>query len=100
MTYQDILAALQAHNPDALLLEPREVYDPCIVGMTDRADDHWPREPGYMVVVYSAEKCIEAIADWLECDCEDAVDWFSYNTSGAWAGQNTPTFRYESWGEE
>ena len=52
MTYEEILAALKAKNPDALLLEPRDIYDPCIVDMTDAPDDHWPREPGFTVAVY------------------------------------------------
>ena len=51
MTYDEILAALEAKNPDALLLEPRDIYDPCIVDMTDAPDDHWPREPGFTVSV-------------------------------------------------
>ena len=55
MTYEEILSALEAKNPDALLLEPRDIYDPCIVDMTDAPDDHWPREPGFTVAVYSAE---------------------------------------------
>lgn len=110
MTYKEILLALEAENPDALLLEPREMYDPCVVGMTDEARDHWPREPGFMVAVYDANKCIEAIANEIvhenspALEGEDiwcmAVEHFEFNTSGAWMGQHTPTFVYEDWGEE
>ena len=99
MTYEEILDALSNYNPDALLLEPRSVYDPCIVGMTDTPNDHWPREPGFVVAVYDAEMCVEAIMADGECSYSDAVEWFSFNTSGAWMGQNTPTFRYIGWEE-
>lgn len=68
--FREIIAALGAQNPDALLLEPRSVYDPCVVGMTDEPDDHWPRTGGTLVAVYSAEKCIETTRtlgkdDWM-----------------------------------
>ena len=29
---------------------------------------------------------------WMECDYESAIDWFGFNTSGAWVGEGTPTF--------
>jgi len=90
MTTDQILARLPA---TALLLEPREVYDPCIVAMTDRPDDHWPRKSQQVVVVYDREKCIEAIAKWQECDEDAATEWFDFNTSGGWNGEGTPTFR-------
>ena len=97
MTYLEILAALEKQNPDALLLEPREVYDSCLVDITDEPNDHWPREPGHLVAVYGAEKCIEAIATMFETDLSSAIEWFGFNTSGAWMGQGTPTFRHEAY---
>ena len=30
MTYEEILEPLSNYNPDALLLEPRRVYGPCL----------------------------------------------------------------------
>ena len=71
MTYEEILEALSNYNPDALLLEPRSVYDPCIVGMTDTPEDQWPREPGFIVAVYDAEMCVEAIMEDGECSYTD-----------------------------
>jgi hypothetical protein len=29
---------------------------------------------------------------WMGCDYGEALDWFSFNTEGAWYGENTPTF--------
>jgi hypothetical protein len=33
-----VLKELETLNPEALLLEPREVYDPALVGVTDDLD--------------------------------------------------------------
>jgi hypothetical protein len=93
--FREIIAALGAQNPEALLLEPRSVYDPCVVGMTDEPDDHWPRAGGTLVAVYGAEKCVEAWCSEYEASAEAGLEWFGYNTSGAWMGENTPTFVWE-----
>jgi len=49
------------------------------------------------VAVYDREKCIEALADGFASNptedsdpYEDAVEWFSFNTEGAWVGDETP----------
>lgn len=83
---------LKSVPKEALLLEPRLVFDPCLVGVTDLPNDHWPRKEKRKVAVYDIEKTIEAIAFWLDCPEDEAVEWFNYNTSGAWMGEGTPTF--------
>ena len=92
----EVIAGLLARNPDALLLEPREVYDLCLVAFTDRPDDHWPRNDHVFVAVYNAETCIEEFAAAHNVDMQTSVEWFEFNTAGAWVGENTPTFRYGS----
>jgi len=96
MTSAEVAAGLLARNPDALLLEPREVYDRCLVAFTDQPDDHWPREGGVFVAVYDVQTCIEAFAKAENVDWSTSVEWFEFNTAGAWVGENTPTFRYRS----
>lgn len=86
---KNVLALLPA---DALLLEPREVYDVALVGTAECPNDHWPRKEKRVVAVYSQAKCIEAIMRWMGCDESDAAEWFDFNTSGAWVGEGTPTF--------
>lgn len=90
---EQIIRRLNEHNPEALLLEPRDVYDVALVDITDKPDDHWPRKGNTFVAVYDSDKCVEAIMDRFEVGYEEAVEWFSYNTSGAWVGEGTPTFR-------
>ena len=95
MTPSEVLIQLQEKNPAALLLEPRDVYDKALVGVTATPKDDWPRETGTLVAVYGVERCLEAIMESHECDDEEAREWFYYNTSGAWLGQGTPTFVWE-----
>ena len=81
-------------NPDALLLEPRELYDRALVGITDAPADHWPRSQHarVFVAVYSRERCIELIMEEGDEDHAEAIEYFEFNTSGAWCGPGTPTF--------
>jgi hypothetical protein len=91
---QEVLAKLDKLNPEALLLEPRSVYDTALVDVTDDPQDQWPRPDKVWIAVYDEQKCVEAIKIWMDCSDEDAWDWFSFNTSGAWVGEGTPTFRH------
>jgi hypothetical protein len=104
-TLVEVMADL---NPQAWFLEPTEMYNPCIIGITKTPKDHWPRRRETWVLIYDAEKCIEAIAHSMLEDgeelvdgevYEDAAEWFSFNTSGAWMDENTPTFKYVGWEE-
>lgn len=92
MSITEILKRLEKANPEALLLEPRLVYDPALVGVTNTPQDQWPRTENKWVAVYDTQKCLDALMGWMECDYDEALEWFDYNTSGAWAGENTPTF--------
>lgn len=87
---------LEKLPPNACLLEPRLVFDSCLIGVTDNPDDHWPRKEKQVVAVYDTHKTIAAIEFWLECSPEEALDWFNYNTCGAWVGEGTPTFKVPS----
>lgn len=93
MTPQEVLKKLDGLNSDALLLEPREVYDRALVGVTDDPQDQWDRPTKVYVAVYDELECIDAIMAWMDCPEDEALDWFSFNTSGAWVGDGTPTFR-------
>tara|TARA_B100001094_G_C17823459_1_gene619677 strand:+ start:93 stop:320 length:228 start_codon:yes stop_codon:yes gene_type:complete len=68
------------------------VFDSCLVGVTDNPKDHWTRKEKLLVAVYDTDRTVEAIALWLDCSLEDALDWFYYNTANAWMGEWTPTF--------
>jgi len=96
----ELIRRLAELNPEACRLEPRSIYDACIIGITDNPKDQWPREPGVYVAVYGAEKCIAAAVEASDGGSYDeALDSFHYNTSGGYYGPGTPTFVWEE-GEE
>lgn len=91
LEYRTELYALLARlNPDALVLEPRRVYDQAIVGITAAATDHWPRYTPSLVAVYAIELCVAALVEHEGMTQEDAIEWVMVNTSGTWQGEGTP----------
>ena len=103
-----LVEVIQELNPEALYLKPRELYDPCIVGITNNPRDKWDRKTKTWVLVYDTKKCVEAIARNILDDGEEipdyetyqaAVEWFEFNTSSAWVGESTPAFRCAGWEE-
>lgn len=66
-------------------------YDDAIIGYATP----WPARQ--VCVVYDAEKVIEILAEQME-DSEDphtdAVEFFEFNTEGAYMGEHTPIFVY------
>ena len=68
---------------ELLRLEPRDQFDPCIVGIVERFNQTY--------VLYDKEKVLEALqADGLSE--EDAMEHFGFNIAGAWVGDATPGF--------
>jgi hypothetical protein len=73
-----------------LVLEPRDVYDKCIVGVVQRFNDRF--------VLYSKSCIINAIIEGMEPPAEDedpwleAIEHFNFNIVGAWVGESTPGF--------
>lgn len=67
-------------NPLLLYLEPRSVYDKCIVRIDpDR-------------VVYSRRKVIKILMTRDEMDADEATEFYDFNIAGAYMGPNTPKF--------
>ena len=68
---------------DALLLEPRDVYDSCLIGLGCRGNTS-------PLAVYD----IAAILAVLEQDMDEeaAREHFQYNILGSWMGDGTPIF--------
>lgn len=84
MTDLDMLMEL-LEEAEALLLEPRTTYDRALIGISEGCH-------GAGVAVYDSAKCIEALAEDNEWSYDDACEWFSLNTSGAYVGPKTPLF--------
>jgi len=44
------------------------------------------------LIVYDSAKCIKILMDRDGMDFEEASEFFSFNTVGAWVGDETPIF--------
>ena len=71
-------------NPKALFADG---YDRAIKGIGFR--DNIP------VVLYSSNKCIQPLMEDNKWNSEEALEWFDFNTLGAYVGENTPLFEWE-----
>lgn len=47
-----------------------------------------------MRLIYSVRKCLEILHEYL--DEEDAIEYFEYNVSGAYVGEQTPIWCYDN----
>jgi hypothetical protein len=81
MTREELAAR---HGEELLFLDPPEYFDRCIVGVAHRCG----MEP---VVVYDEEEVINSLM-LGGMDREEAEEWFSFNTAGAYVGPRTPMF--------
>lgn len=71
-------------NEDALLVEPRDLFDPCVVGVcaqTGRA-------------IYDVEKMIKAFSESNGCPDEESEEYIQYNILDAYLGEGTPIYLY------
>ena len=83
MTPEKAIAHMDAYVDEYLRLEPREDYDPCIVGVGRRFND--------TVLIYSAMAIIDMhVRGGMEV--EEAIEFFEFNVIGAWVGDRTPCF--------
>ena len=83
-----IIEKLIEVNPKALTADG---LDRAMIGIGDRN--------GNKVAVYSSEKCIEVFMEDNEWCYDDAIDYFCYNTEGAYMGKYTPIFKWEEDGD-
>ena len=83
MTPEKIIAHMDAYVDEYIRLEPREDFDPCIVGIGRRFND--------TVLVYSTKAIIDMhVRGGMEV--EEAIEFFEVNTVGGWFGEGTPIF--------
>lgn len=59
-------------------------YDEAIVGYAQRCG-----QPP--IIVYDTEKALQCLVE-QGMTYEEAEEWFSFNTAGAWVGDRTPMF--------
>ena len=73
---------LADYNDEALTADG---FDDAIMGFGERCG-----QP--TLVAYDRTKCIQILIDRDGMDYEEAVEFFEFNTVGAWVGDSTPIF--------
>lgn len=80
------------NDVELILFDPPEHFDHAIVGLVR----------GYgqeLAVLYDERQVLDAMVAAGMSE-EDAVEWFSFNTIGAYVGEATPRFLVRPWEEE
>lgn len=79
-------------NSDALFLDgldgDKEAFNEALVGFSERCGMH-------SVAVYDVDKIIEILINKYDMSIDEATEWYSYNMSGAYMGEDTPIFIYD-----
>ncbi len=83
MTRAQITDWAKERDIDLIFYDPPEYFDGAILGVVTG----FGQEPA---VLYDEAKVIAAMAK--DMGEEAAVEWFGYNTIGAYMGENTPRF--------
>jgi hypothetical protein len=79
-SYEKIKLQLKEENPEALLADG---FDKALIGLGRRCG-----QP--TLAVYDKTKCINILCE--DMSFEEAEEYFDFNVSGAWMGENTPIF--------
>ena len=79
---QELLESLGEINPEALLAD----------GLEDAFIDYTLNHHIAHVAVYDIDKCIEVLVDRDGMSHEEADEFLSFNTLGAYVGQNGPIY--------
>lgn len=70
---------------EALLLEPQDMYNGCLLGTAQRGD-------GITVAAYASHRVIAALQRVNHWDYDEAREYFDFNILGSYVGAATPIF--------
>jgi hypothetical protein len=76
------LIELKEINPEALLADG---FEDAYIGVCEVFN----RPP---LAAYDRDKCIEILMERDGMDSDEAEDYFDFNVSGSWVGENTPVY--------
>ena len=74
------------YNPEALLADG---FEDALIGVGQQFNK--------TLAVYDRQRCIEILMERDGMSDEEAVEYFEYNVTGAWGGENTPIFFEKAW---
>lgn len=73
---------LAEFNEDMLFVDG---FDEALIGVVGRCGMN-------TVALYDTDKCIQILMERDGMTCEEAVEYFEFNVSGSYVGDNTPCF--------
>tara|TARA_R100001530_G_scaffold28345_1_gene22416 strand:+ start:439 stop:693 length:255 start_codon:yes stop_codon:yes gene_type:complete len=73
---------LEEINPEALLADG---FEDAYIGVCEVFN----RPP---LAAYDRDRCIEILMERDEMDRDEAEEYFNFNVSGSWVGENTPVY--------
>ena len=73
---------LKEINPEALLADG---FEDAYIGVCEVFN----RPP---LAAYDRDKCIEILMERDGMDSDEAEEYFNFNVSGSWVGENTPVY--------
>ena len=79
---EEFLEDFSSMNEDALY--PTDLKD-AVIGMVER----FGMRPQ---ILLDRDKCLSIFMERDGMDCEEAEEYFEFNTIGAWVGEGTPCF--------
>jgi hypothetical protein len=71
---------------ELLFLEPADVYDDAIIGLSEPRGDFPP------LVIYDSQRIVELLQEHSGMSLMDAQEFYEYNILCAWMGEQTPLY--------
>lgn len=75
---------LEHYDDEEILIA--DGFDEAIIGI----------DPNQMRLIYSVTRCLEILVTRDNMSLEDAIEYFSFNVSGAYVGEKTPIWCNDS----
>lgn len=79
------LAEFAKYNPDMLFFDD---LNNALVGFKIEKNNE-------IVAVYDRDLCIDTLTETMDNDIDSAYEWFEYNTTQSYVGNNTPCILYD-----
>lgn len=70
---------------EALLLEPQEMFNTCLLGVAERAD-------GMLVAAYDSAQVVAEMQLANHWDYDEAREFFDFNVLNSYVGEKSPVF--------
>ena len=85
--FRSSLEIWEERFPDLMFLEPRQFFDPAIVGVVERIN--------LTALCYDTQEVLDIVEKRVYgegCSPEEALEHFEYNIRGSYVGEHSPVF--------